>query len=70
MTIKLKKRLTNLAFLLPALLLFGTMVVLPFISGAKISFTDWDGFSEVYNFVGMKNYLKIFKDPTKISLLS
>ena len=31
MTIKLKKRLTNLAFLLPALLLFGTMVVLPFI---------------------------------------
>ncbi|MCR1842170.1 carbohydrate ABC transporter permease [Murimonas intestini] len=64
MTIKLKKRLTNLAFLLPALLLFGTMVVLPFISGAKISFTDWDGFSEVYNFVGMKNYLKIFKDPT------
>lgn len=62
--LKTKRRLTNLLFLLPVLLLFGIMVVFPFINGAKISFTDWDGFSEVYNFVGFKNYLKVFKDPT------
>lgn len=51
-------------FLVPALILFGAMVVVPFISGARISFTDWDGFSEVYNFIGLDNYIKIFKDTT------
>lgn len=64
MSLKMRRRLTNFMFLVPALILFGAMVVVPFISGARISFTDWDGFSEVYNFIGLDNYIKIFKDTT------
>jgi raffinose/stachyose/melibiose transport system permease protein len=60
----MKRRLVNFMFLLPALILFGVMVVLPFASGFRISFTDWDGFSPVYKVVGLKNYFKVFKDPT------
>ena len=64
MSLKMRRRLTNFMFLVPALILFGAMVVVPFISGARISFTDLDGFSEVYNFIGLDNYIKIFKDTT------
>lgn len=61
---KVKTHAKNFLFLLPALALFAFAVVIPFIRGVGISFTDWDGFSLVYNNVGLKNYINVFKDPS------
>ncbi len=57
----LKKSSVNLMYM-PALVLFGLFVIFPFITGIKISFTNWNGFSQSYQFVGFDNYLTMFKD--------
>lgn len=41
---------------LPAALLFITFVLIPLISGLHISFTNWNGYSQSYSYVGLKNY--------------
>lgn len=64
MKTKIRKQAVNLAFLAPAMLLFIIMVVIPFVKGIRYSFTDWDGFSEFYSFVGLDNYKRILKDPS------
>ncbi|MDO4285102.1 MAG: sugar ABC transporter permease [Eubacteriales bacterium] len=33
------------------------------INGIKYSFTDWDGMSQEYNFVGIKNYRMLLENP-------
>lgn len=48
---------------LPALLLFTVFVIAPFIVGIYTSFFRWDGLSPM-KFIGLKNYLWIFKDET------
>ena len=37
--------------------------VYPLISGIQLSFTNWDGFSLEYGFVGWDNYVRMFGDP-------
>lgn len=64
MKLKAKNQITNFLFMVPALILFCFIVVYPFIKGVRISLTDWDGFSTTYNFVGLKNFFKILKDPS------
>lgn len=64
MKLKVKNQITNFLFMVPALILFCFIVVYPFIKGVRISLTDWDGFSTTYNFVGLKNFFKILKDPS------
>lgn len=50
-------------FLLPALLFFINVVVVPFISGIVYSLTDWDGFGFAgSNFVGFANYIAVLRD--------
>ncbi len=39
-------------------------VVSPFIQAAYFSLTDWSGFSQDMNFVGLDNYSKLFSDGT------
>lgn len=58
-----KKELTDLSFLLPALILFAFIVVIPMLTGIRYTFTDWDGMSKVMNFVGLKNYRTVLTDP-------
>lgn len=60
----MRKQAANLFFMLPALILFVFIVVYPFVKGIRISFTDWDGFSPIYNFVGLDNFKRILKDPS------
>lgn len=64
MKTKLKAQGSNILFLLPALILFVTMVAVPFFSGIRFSVTDWDGFSPIYNNVGLQNFKNIFSDPS------
>lgn len=46
----------------PALFLFFLFVVIPIIMGLQISFTDWNGYSQGYSFVGLENYREMVHD--------
>ncbi|MBT2759274.1 sugar ABC transporter permease [Mesobacillus foraminis] len=51
-----------LILLLPPLLFFVVGMVIPLIMGIYNSFTDWDGLSLEKNWIGLTNYMEIFKD--------
>lgn len=55
------KHIMNL-FYIPALLLFIAFVVYPFTQGIRISFTNWNGYSQNYKYIGIDNYIRFFKD--------
>ncbi len=58
---KRNKNIINL-FYVPALILFSVFVIYPFIEGIRISFTNWNGYSQNYTYVGVKNYIQLFQD--------
>ncbi|MGL5694750.1 MAG: carbohydrate ABC transporter permease [Peptostreptococcaceae bacterium] len=58
---KNKKAAMNL-FYLPAIILFLVVVIYPLIKGVMFSFTNWNGFSQSYKFVGLDNYKRIITD--------
>lgn len=49
-------------FYLPAVILFVVFVIYPFIQGAFLSLTNWNGYSQSYKIVGLQNYLRLFTD--------
>ena len=49
-------------FLFPAVFAFIMVIVVPFVLGIYYSFTDWNGISPVFNFVGFKNYPAMFSE--------
>ena len=48
---------------LPALALVFLFIVYPFFNGLKITFTDWDGFSQTFDWVGFTQYKRMLVDP-------
>jgi raffinose/stachyose/melibiose transport system permease protein len=58
-TYKTQKKLANFIFLVPASALFLVWVIIPFVQGIPISFTNWDGISKTREFVGIDNYIKM-----------
>lgn len=50
-----------LLFLVPALTLYCTFFIYPFIQTAMYSFTNWDGFSKPA-WIGFDNFIRIFSD--------
>lgn len=56
-------KLIEFTFILPALVLFVLVVLIPFCQGFPISFTKWDGMSAERTYVGISNYVRIFSDP-------
>ena len=65
---KQKKRINMVFYLMvvPMAGLFFCFHTLPFLQGVFYSFTDWKGYGD-WNFVGLRNYLHIFKDKNVIS---
>jgi raffinose/stachyose/melibiose transport system permease protein len=63
------RRLTPYLFIAPALFFYCGFVVYPMLNSLAISFTDWDGLSQVSKFVGFDNYRKIFSDPVAVLAL-
>ncbi len=59
---KVKTKHTMNLFYIPALLLFVALVVYPFTQGIRISFTNWNGYSQNYKYIGLDNYIRFFKD--------
>ena len=62
MSSKAKRKLTEFLFLLPTLLAFVLVIIIPFILGIYYSFTDWQGTGAVSKSVGFDNYAAIFQD--------
>lgn len=46
----------------PSTFAFLTVMIIPFIYGIYLTFTSWDGLSDVQKFVGNENYIAVFKD--------
>lgn len=59
-----KGKLSYWLFILPSLLAFAIVVIIPLIIGIYYSFTDWNGISANANVIGLENYKNIFKDET------
>lgn len=53
-----------LVFLVLPVAGYFAFVVSPFIQAAYYSLTDWSGFSQDMNFIGLDNYTKLFSDAT------
>ncbi|MCA0972030.1 sugar ABC transporter permease [Halobacillus litoralis] len=64
-TLRKPKREQSLWWMyLPALLVVSIFILYPFINGIRVSFTDWNGFSQTKNWVGIEQYVRMFQDPT------
>ena len=59
---KWKNELIDLTFILPSLLLFLFVIVIPLLSGVRYTFTNWDGIMPIMQNVGLKNYNTVFHD--------
>lgn len=58
---KKKRRFILLSLIVPSILLV-CFVVFPAIDLFRMSFTDWDGYSETSKFIGFGNYISMFKN--------
>ena len=63
LTSKQKRKLTEWLFMVPCLLAFLLVIIIPFIYGIWYSFTDWDGVHQSSNYIGLENYRIIFTEP-------
>lgn len=54
---------TYLLFAGPTTFAFITVIILPFLFGVYLTFTNWDGISKAYTFVQFSNYIKVLNDP-------
>ena len=57
---KIKDRLENYAFVLPAVTIFSIFYIIPFIWVFQLGLFDWDGISFTRVFVGLQNFKEIF----------
>jgi raffinose/stachyose/melibiose transport system permease protein len=55
---------------IPALAFFTVFIFYPFILGIRISFTDWDGFNQNFNYVGFEKYKALLDKNVYIALLN
>lgn len=56
---------------LPVVILLLVFVAYPFVKGIQLSFTDWNGYSPSYQFIGLENYSNLWQDPVvKRSILN
>lgn len=56
-------------FVIPAMFIWITVVLIPFLYGLVITFTDWNGMAMDYNFIGFDNYVAVFLDKNFINSL-
>ncbi|WP_308797921.1 carbohydrate ABC transporter permease [Agromyces silvae] len=54
---------------IPGLIFYGFAVVVPSIRGAVLAFTNWDGLSQSYDFIGFDNFIRIFTTQSSLDAL-
>jgi len=69
MNTKKKNYLISIGFILPAFLVFSILLIYPIIHGFFFSFTNWDGISHDFKFVGLNNFAEIFSDQNALNAL-
>ncbi|MBD2868371.1 carbohydrate ABC transporter permease [Paenibacillus arenilitoris] len=52
----------RLLFTGPTLFAFLAVMIVPFLYGIYLTFTNWDGISTTSSFVGVQNYFSVFQD--------
>ncbi|OMF37745.1 ABC transporter permease [Paenibacillus sp. FSL H8-0548] len=67
---KLLRSFQYQVFLLPILFFYTVFTVYPLIKSFFFSLTNFNGYSKEYDFVGLTNYVKIFKDAAIVSGIS
>lgn len=63
---QLKKQMSYFVFLVPSIILFTFCVIYPFCSGIQLAFTDWNGISRTYDYIGISNFTKLLSDKNVI----
>ncbi|MBZ4686444.1 MAG: raffinose/stachyose/melibiose transport system permease protein [Clostridia bacterium] len=58
----MKKYWGLLPFIIPGVILYTIFFAIPLVSSLALSFTDWNGISPDYNFVGLSNYVEMITD--------
>ncbi|CAH0123795.1 Lactose transport system permease protein LacF [Microbacterium sp. Bi98] len=53
-------------FVIPALAVYGAITLWPNIQGLFYSFTNWDGFGAVWDFVGVQNFIDVLTDSSSL----
>jgi raffinose/stachyose/melibiose transport system permease protein len=56
-------------FALPAMLLFGFVVLVPSARGVYYAFTDWDGLDPRFSFIGFGNFAAMTRDPDAVQAI-
>jgi raffinose/stachyose/melibiose transport system permease protein len=64
-----RESLAGDAFLIPILLVFIIIILVPFVQSVYYSFTDYNGISPDTRFVGLGNYSTVFTDPSLLTAL-
>lgn len=54
-------------FCAPFLVIFVTFFIFPFLNGLVMSFTNSNGFTDVYDWVGFDNYIKLLTDDARFA---
>lgn len=49
-------------FALPGMFCFFAVVIVPFVYGVYLTFTDWNGVSQTKNFLGLQNFTGVIRD--------
>lgn len=57
-----KEKIYGVFATVPALILFLIFTYIPLLMTLGYSVTDWNGFSKNFNFVGIDNFVQVFKD--------
>lgn len=65
-----KREIPWVLFLVPALLVYCIVVVIPTVSTLVYSFTNYNGFSSDFHFVGLYNYLQVFQNKDAVNSIT
>lgn len=52
----------SILFVLPAFIIYTALIIIPMAVVFVLSFTNWDGLSPAFRFIGFENFLQIFDD--------
>jgi raffinose/stachyose/melibiose transport system permease protein len=62
--LKFKKQSSLWWMYMPSFAVVFLFILYPFLNGIQLSFTNWNGFSQNFDYVGFDQYKRMFADPT------
>lgn len=60
---------STLLFIVPALVFYAFVLIVPTLRGASLAFTDWNGLDATYNFVAFENFVDVLTSPSSLSAI-